>query len=177
VDFDMKLEGKKCFLRAVEPHDVEWLFKWENNTDIWIVSGTRQPFSKHDLQQYVKGIRDIYIDRQLRLIISTEESPIGSIDLFDYDPDNRRAGIGILIGEADAREKGYASDALDLLIDYAFNILHLHLVYANVPSKNSASRKLFAHSGFEHCGTRRDWLLGRDGWEDEYMFLRLNPNE
>lgn len=173
----MKLEGKRCFLRAVEPHDVEWLFKWENNTDIWIVSGTRQPFSKHDLQQYVKGIRDIYIDRQLRLIVATDEMPIGSIDLFDFDPDNRRAGIGILIGDEAHRQKGYATEALDLLLDYAFNILQLHLVYANAPAKNMASRKLFTSAGFEHCGTRREWLLGRDGWEDEYMYLKLNPNE
>lgn len=166
----MKMHGKHCFLRAVEPHDVEHFFRWENDTDHWLVSGTTSPFSKHDLQKYVKGIRDIYADRQLRLIISTDERPVGSIDLFDFDPNHLRAGIGILIAEAGDRKKGLAADALTALIDYSFDVLHLHQLYASIPANNDASVALFEKCGFERTGTRRSWLKTSAGYIDEYFY-------
>ncbi len=170
----MNLQGRTCFLRAVEPHDIEHFFKWENDTANWLVSGTNAPFSKEDLRRYVRGIRDIYADRQLRLVISTEERPVGSIDLFDFDPTHKRAGVGILIGETDERNKGIAEDALRLLIDYGFDVLHLHQIYANVPANNTASLALFKKCGFEPTGIRRDWLKTPAGWVDEHVFQLMN---
>lgn len=171
----MKLHGKKCFLRAVEPHDIEHFFRWENDTENWLVSGTTAPFSRNDLERYVRGIRDIYADRQLRLVIATEERPVGSIDLFDFDPLHRRAGIGILIGEQKFRGSGIAYDALIAVCDYAFDTLQLHQIYANIPGNNEASIALFEKAGFEHCGTRKDWLSTPAGWVDEklYQLIRL----
>lgn len=161
-------------MRAVEPHDIEHFFKWENDTDNWLVSGTTSPFSKEDLRRYVKGIRDIYADRQLRLVISTDERPVGSIDLFDFDPTHKRAGVGILIGEIDERNKGIAEDALRIILDYGSDVLHLHQVYANVPANNTASLALFKKCGFELTGTRREWLKTPAGWVDEHVFQLIN---
>lgn len=170
----MKLQGKQCFLRALEPHDVEHLFQWENQTEHWLVSGTKAPFSKHQLQEYLKNTRDIYADRQLRLMICTEAQPVGCIDLFDFEPEHRRAGIGILIGEDEERGKGMAKCALNLLVEYAFEILSLHQLYANVPSNNTASHKLFQSLDFEHVGTRKDWLLDGKKWRDEWMYQLID---
>ncbi|MGB1031714.1 MAG: GNAT family N-acetyltransferase [Flavobacteriales bacterium] len=170
----MKLHGENCFLRAVEPHDVEWLFKWENNTDNWVVSGTKIPFSKHQLQGYIQGIRDIYTDKQLRLIICTEEKPVGTLDLYDYDPSHRRAGLGILIGDESQRRKGIAKDAIKATIDYAFKILLLHQIYVTIPSFNKASIELFEQCGFKPCGIRKEWMLTDSGWHDEHLFQLIN---
>lgn len=166
----MKLQGKICTLRAVEPHDVNHFFKWENDTDIWLVSGTTTPFSRNDLERYVRSIRDIYADRQLRLVISSPEKPVGSIDLFDFDPLHKRTGVGILIGEKDARNKGIALDALLTVVDYAFDTLQLHQLYANIPANNEASIALFEKAGFEKAGVRRDWLLTSAGYVDECLY-------
>ena len=166
----MKLQGDKTFLRAVEPHDVEHFFRWENDTDIWLVSGTTSPFSRNDLERYVRGIRDIYSDKQLRMVICTDERPIGSIDLFDFDPTHLRAGIGILIGDASLRGKGYAEDALMVIIKYGFEVLHLHQLYANIPANNEPSIALFEKVGFKHSGTRKEWLQSDDGWLNEEMY-------
>lgn len=166
----MKLRGKKCSLRAVEPHDVNHFFKWENDTDIWQVSGTTSPFSRTDLERYVRSIRDIYADRQLRLVIATTEKPVGCIDLFDFDPLHKRAGLGILIGEKDARQQGIALDALLTTVDYAFDTLQLHQLYANIPANNDGSIALFEKAGFEKAGVRRDWLLTSAGYVDELLY-------
>ena len=134
----MTLTGKTIFLRALEPIDIEVLYQWENNTENWQVSNTISPFSRFVLEQYIASShQDIYTNKQLRLMIclktdtsiTSETKTIGTIDLFDFDANNKRAGIGILIGETSERKKGFASEALQLLIDYCFDTLNLHQVY------------------------------------------------
>ncbi|MEZ5197778.1 MAG: GNAT family N-acetyltransferase [Bacteroidales bacterium] len=124
------LKGTNINLRALEPQDVELLFQWENDEANWHLSNTVAPISKFVLEQYViSSEQDIYTSKQLRLIIEINKDganvPIGSIDLFDFEPTHKRAGIGILILK-EYRNKGFASESLEMLIDYGFNTLHLH---------------------------------------------------
>ena len=97
----MLLENNQLKLRALEPTDLELLYKWENDTEIWNISSTLNPFSKYVLHQYIENShRDLIESKQLRLIIETKEekpSSIGTIDLFDIDFYHKRAGIGILM--------------------------------------------------------------------------------
>ena len=172
----MKLQGELTFLRAVEPHDVSHFFKWENDTANWLVSGTNAPFSRNDLENYVRGIRDIYADKQLRLVICTEERPVGTIDLYDFEPTHRRAGVGILIGEKDERKNGLAYDALSTLIQYSFEVLQVHQLYANIPANNAASIALFKKAGFTNSCERRDWLQTADGYLSEYFFQLIRKS-
>lgn len=165
------MRGKTINLRAIEPTDIDILYKWENDTSIWYLSNTLEPFSKFILEQYILSSgQDIYSKKQLRLMIDLNESKktIGSIDLFDFDPKNKRAGIGILINKNE-REMGYASEALKLLIDYSFNTLDLHQVYCNISDDNNASLKLFNNFGFETIGLKKQWNFINDKWHNEYM--------
>ena len=76
-------------LRALEPEDIDILYRWENDTDVWKVSNTIAPFSKYILRQFIENQKyDIYETKQLRLIIEALETqkPVGTIDLFDIDP-------------------------------------------------------------------------------------------
>ncbi|RLC22496.1 MAG: N-acetyltransferase, partial [Deltaproteobacteria bacterium] len=80
-------------LRALEPTDVDVLFEWENNEKLWHLSNTITPFSRFTMEQYILNAhQDIYTTKQLRLMIDKKEpdgnNPIGSIDLFDFDPTN-----------------------------------------------------------------------------------------
>lgn len=99
----------------------------------------------------------------------------GCIDLFDFDPVNLRAGIGIMIIKAE-REKGYASEALDLMVDYAFQKLRLHQLYANVIANNVASLDLFKKKHFIIIGVKKEWTISENNWEDEYMMQLINPS-
>jgi len=169
------LEGKKIKLRALEPTDVDLLYKWENNTSIWTVSNTMVPFSKESIEQFISYERDIYSDKQLRLVICLKENEkaIGCIDLFDFDMRHRRTGIGILIAEESARQKGYAKDALTVLIKYAFDTLFVHQLYCNIPDDNQPSIELFKKHGFVEIGVKKDWIKTKDGWLDEHLFQLL----
>jgi len=170
-----KLEYGKIRFRALEPEDIDLLFEWENDAEIWEISNTYEPFSKYILAKYIKeSNRDIYESKQLRMIIETlEGKAVGAIDLFDFDPFHLRAGVGVLIHDEKDRKLGYASDALELLCIYASNYLRLHQLFANISNDNLASIHLFTSKGFELCGTKKDWRRTLDGWKDELMFQKI----
>ena len=107
----MFLEGKKVRLRALEPEDLEFLYTLENDTEFWEISHTQTPFSKFVLKHYIENSHlDIYEAKQLRFIIeeTTNNNSVGMIDLFDFNPQHKRAGIGIVINHKFQKE-GFAS--------------------------------------------------------------------
>ena len=164
---------KEIRLRAVEPEDLELLYSWENDSKYWILSNTVTPFSKYTLKRYIENShKNIYMTGQLRLMIDHIKSKktIGTIDLFDFDPFHRRAGIGVLIAEEENRRKGYASMALTCLVNYSFTTLQLHQLYCNILSTNEVSIKLFTTQGFEKIGLKKDWIKTSDGYADECLF-------
>ena len=174
----MKFE--KIRLRALEPEDLEILYEWENNGSFWLISNTLTPFSKYTLKRYLENShKNIYETGQLRLMINLikVKKPIGTIDLFDFDPFHKRAGLGILIANEKQRRKGYASMALKCLINYCFTTLQLHLLYCNILENNNESMDLFTKLGFSRIGIKKDWVKTADGYLDEYMFQLINPKE
>lgn len=173
------LKGNACYLRALEPEDLEFLFDVENNETHWKVSGTIAPFSRYILKQYLESAhKDIYEVKQLRLVIADLETAatLGMIDLFDFDPVHKRAGVGILLGR-EHRGKGYASEALHLLCNYAFEYLGLHQIYANITTDNEASLQLFQSRGFKLIGVKKEWIKNQNIYLDEAMYQRIAPNE
>ncbi len=173
------LEGKNIKLRALEPSDIDLLYDWENNTKIWTISNTLAPFSKFILKQYLENSHlDIYQTKQLRLIIELKSKdtniPIGAIDMFDFDPYHLRAGVGILISTEEHRKKGYATEALQILINYSFLYLGLHQLYCNIASDNMKSVKLFTNVGFKIIGEKKDWIKSPSKWIDEYLLQLIN---
>ena len=147
----MQIQGKKIILRTVLSPDADLLYKWENEKSNWEVSGTKRPFTKKEIDDYIAGQKDIYLDKQLRLMITIspfahgKEVEVGCIDLFEFD--SQKAGIGILI-DTKHRKQGYASEALSLLIDYCFNTLNLHTLFCNISEDNKASIQLFQKQQF-----------------------------
>ncbi|MDX5419399.1 MAG: GNAT family N-acetyltransferase [Hymenobacteraceae bacterium] len=171
----MFLQSDHTFLRALEPSDLDFLYTLENDTSVWHVGSTLTPFSKFVLEQYLENAAlDIYTIKQLRLVIcSTDHQAIGAIDLFDFDPLHRRAGIGIVVS-APFRGQGHAAQALSLLLNYCQHTLQLHQVYCTVTASNHTSIRLFKNAGFEEVGMRREWLRKSDGsWDDVVEMQRL----
>lgn len=171
----MFLRTEHTCLRPLEPTDLDFLYTLENDTSVWHVGNTLAPYSKHVLEIYLENAAlDIYTIKQLRLVIcNQEQEAIGAIDLFDFDPLHRRAGIGIVIS-APFRSKGHAREALDLLLHYCRHTLQLHQVYCSVTATNHTSIKLFRKASFEEIGIRKEWLRKSDGtWDDVVEMQRV----
>ncbi|MCB0484526.1 MAG: GNAT family N-acetyltransferase [Flavobacteriales bacterium] len=168
------LKGEKIRLRALEPADIDLLYEWENNADIWRISDSNAPFSRNILEQYINTAPDIYLQRQMRVVVELRgkpAKPIGCIDLFDFDPHHRRIGLGILIADKSERRKGYATEALQLVLQYCFGFLACHQVYCNIEADNPASLGLFKNLKFVVSGHKKEWVRHGNTFRDE-LFLQ-----
>ena len=112
---------------------------------------------------------DIYKVKQLRLVISNyENSTIGLIDLFDIDFKNKRAGVAIIINE-NKQSRGYAKEAVELLVKYSKTHLSLHQLYCNVLEDNTRSIKLFKSVNFTEVGMKKDWIIFDGKFKNEVL--------
>ena len=170
------LTGEHINLRALEPTDLPFLYQIENNELNWAVSNTHKPFSKFLLKQYLENAQqDIYEAKQLRLLITERKNDVsvGFIDLFDYEPKHRRAGIGILI-HPEYENKGVASEALKQLIEYAFTHIDIHQLYANITEDNLKSIALFEKFNFKKVGVKKDWIYVNGTYKNELLFQLIH---
>ncbi|WP_333695195.1 GNAT family N-acetyltransferase [Flavobacterium sp.] len=170
------LQGTQIYLRALEPEDLDFVYRLENDEQVWEISHTQTPYSRFLIRQYLEQAhQDIYEAKQLRLAICKNDSfeAIGLIDLFDFDPKNHRAGVGILIQHSEQRSKGYGTEALGLLIRYARERLSLHQLYANIAWDNTASISLFTTFGFQLVGLKKDWNYQHGVYSDEALYQCL----
>jgi diamine N-acetyltransferase len=171
------LEGERIRLRALEPEDLAFLEQVENNPDFWLISHTLAPFSRYTLGRYIQEAgKDIFEARQQRFAMSMQNELIGFIDLFDFDPVHRRAGIGIVIPSEEHQGKGFAKEGLELLCTYGFRHLGLHQLYANILEENSKSIALFENLGFKAVGLKKDWVFYQGEFRNELLYQKLSTS-
>ncbi len=89
--------------------------------------------------------------------------PYGCVDLYAYDPVNRRAAVGIVVS-ARHRRKGHALAMLACLADMYRG--QLHSLYADIAATNTASLALFSKAGYVECGHFSEWLFDGDNYTD-----------
>ena len=142
------LQNKTVCLRAPEPEDLELLYSWENNPEWWEIGNTLAPYSRYLLKEYIA-------------------------DLYDFDPHHRRAGVGILVDPL-YQKNGLATEALELLAEYAFSYLKLHQLFVHIPIGNEPSKALFARCGFTVTGILTDWITTKDGYSDVLTMQKIN---
>ena len=168
------LKNEKMTLRAPEPEDLELMYAMENDTTLWCAGNATLPYSRYTLRAYLEQSRqDLLSERQARFVIELSDGNCaGMIDLADYDPINSRAEVCIgILGKY--RGHGIATQALQLLCQYAAERLHLHQLYAYVPVWNNESIKLFEKAEFTRHATLKEWQRGKEGYFDVILMQKL----
>jgi len=149
-------------LRKIEPADLPFLYRWENDASVWADGANHNPLSQQDLRTYIESTTgDIYRDGQLRLIIENDGVTCGCVDLFDFDPRNRRAAIGMYIAP-EFRGKGVGLSALEQLETYAFGFLKLRILYAVIATSNIPCSALYRTAGYKPSSPLPAWTLESD---------------
>ncbi len=172
------MQNTRIRLRAVEPADIDFIYRLENDVDNMLTTEHFELVSRYAIEQYVLSLgQDLNASGQMRLVIESNDTPekktIGCIELFEADALHSRAGIGIYI-VAEEQKKGYASAALGTMIEYCFGILGLHQLFCNIGEDNKASMKLFTKHGFQIIGLKKDWRYSNKSWKHEYMLQLIN---
>ena len=158
-------------LRAVELDDVDLLYEWENDMELWEFGNTMRPFSKYALENYVLNSQNesLYSAKQMRLMIDVERNnaiyTLGCIDVYDYEAKDAKAGIGIFICENE-RQKGYAKKAMR-------NVYNIHQLYAFITEDNQKSIKLFEKSGYIFTSSLKDWVLTNSKYKNVNVYQKI----
>ncbi len=175
----MLFENETIRLRALEPEDLDNLYRWENDSTLWIHGNSLSPYSKLAIREYISNSieNDIFQTKQLRLMVELKDGnqTIGTIDLYDLDMRNLRAGIGILI-DNDFRNNDFATISLEMIKEYAFSFLKLRQLYAYILKGNEPSIRIFDKSGFNKSGTLKSWIYGNGAFSDVYIYQYLNES-
>lgn len=174
----MLLENENIVLRAVEPEDLDRLYIWENNSQLWDVGNTRNPYSRFILKQYiVDSDKDIYETKQLRLMMVSKETgeTVGTVDLFDFEIHNSRIALGLFVDGA-FQGKGFAKASLKLVEEYVFDFLKINQLYCHISKANTASIRMFEKENFEKTGILKQWVKTIEGYEDIILFQQFRTD-
>lgn len=157
-------------LRAIEPEDLDFLYRIENDQQLWGVGITNVPYSRYLLHDYIaNSTGDIYADRQVRLIIENSDGEgVGIVDLTDFDPRHLRAELGIVL-QKQYRGKGFAEATVDSIKKYARGVIHLHQLYAYVDIENEAALRMFRKCGFEQGVILEEWLFDGEKYRNAVL--------
>ncbi|MBQ8988671.1 MAG: GNAT family N-acetyltransferase [Prevotella sp.] len=170
----MNEKSPEVRLRAIEPEDLDLLYRIENDVKLWNVGTTNVPYSRYTLHDYIANAADdIYVDRQVRMMVENHSGEIvGIVDIVNFDPQNRRAEVGLIILDA-FRRQGYGSSVVEAISAYALNILHLHQLFAFVDVTNKASLSLFLKQGYKQSAVICDWLYDGREYHDAVLMQRV----
>lgn len=159
-------------LRAPEPEDLDFLFRLENDRTLWPVSSTQMPYSRYALKQYIASCpTDFHADRQVRLMADDGQGPVAVADLFNYQPLDGRAEIGLAV-DGSRRGEGIGRETLQLLCDYARHTLGLRLLTAYIQKENEPCCQLFRSFPFQEVATLPEWLFFEGRSHDLVLFQK-----
>jgi RimJ/RimL family protein N-acetyltransferase len=161
--------GKKVRLRAVERSDVPLFVRWFNDPEVLRYLAMHLPMSRAAEEKWFEaqlGDKSGHV-----FVIETLEDgvPIGNLDLHDIDGRNASAGCGISICEKEYWDQGYGSDALRVLLGFAFLELNLQRVYLQVFHFNKRAIRCYERVGFHHEGRLREARFVEGRYVDEVV--------
>ena len=161
-------------LRALEPEDLDLLYRIENDDALWGVGITNVPYSRFLLHEFLSSSTgDIYTDKQVRLVIENEShQTVGLADLMSFDPKNMKAELGLVILRA-CRHQGYAAATILKIHDYARRTLHLHQIYVVIAVSNDNTLRLFQQMGYHQSARLADWLFDGEHYHDAIVMQHV----
>lgn len=158
-------------LRALEPEDLDLIYRIENDPEYWRFGASTVPYSRYALRQFIASSQnDLFADGQVRLVIESDGKGVGFADLTSFDAIHLRAEIGLaVLPEHQGKHIGQA--AVKCLCDYATK-LHLHQLYAVIAVTNEPATRLFRSLAFESSATLKDWLRSDEGYVDAVVWQK-----
>ena len=152
---DRRLAGETCYLSPPDETDAERIKSWDNDLEVLLnasMDGTSTPASA----LYQKPVERSPMLKHMMMIVDAEtDAAIGWCMLYSMIPKNRRASLGIIIGDQSYWGRGYGTEAVRLLLGYGFDVLDFHSVELGVYAFNRRAIRCYERVGFQRIGVRR----------------------
>jgi diamine N-acetyltransferase len=167
------LIGKRVYLRPLEKEDLVYLRRWANDPEIRRLTGEVTPMSQAQADEFLAKVHN---DRErvwFSIALRKDGRVIGEAGLLRMFPAWRTTDLSIIIGEKDAWGKGYGTEAILLLLDYAFGHLSFHRVAVGVVGFNAKALHFYEKVGFKKEGLQRDGYFYDHAFHDFVMLSIL----
>ena len=167
------LIGKRVYLRALEKEDLIYIRKWSNDPEIRKLIGEVVSMSQADADKFLERVYSDNTREWFVIVVKENDRVIGETGLLRMFPAWRTTDISIIIGEKDAWGKGYGTEAILLLLDYAFRYLNFHRVAIGVVGFNKRAIRFWERVGFKKEGIQRDGYYYNHKYYDFVMMSIL----
>jgi len=147
------LKGERIELKTIEEEDIPFMVKNINDPKVWSSLTIHLPANKIREREFLKNISKS--DKEIHLMICDDDKKIGMVSIFDIDHRVRKGEVGLWIAP-DHWKQGYGTEAVRLIMEYGFDTLNLHRVFAAALRNNPGSLKIWEKLGFEKEGVSRD---------------------
>lgn len=165
-----KLPGERLYLSPMNPEDAALYTKWLNDMEVtrWLGNARFMCTLAAEREYLESGTKDNQ-HYNFSIILRDGDRLLGSVGLKDVNPVYRTAALGIFIGEAEDRSKGYGAEAIRLLLGFGFRWLGLHNIDLQVNSGNARAIACYEKVGFREYGRRREAIFTDGGRQDCVM--------
>ncbi len=167
------LKGKRVQLQALMDEDLETMLSWYSNSSFLrrLDALPAKPTTLDSLKKW----RDDASERDNHFLFSIRDDKtfVGYIELDGILWTQRNGWVAIAIGDSSLQGKGYGTEAMSLLLDYAFYEINLHRIQLTVFSYNQPAIWLYEHLGFTYEGAQREFILRDDEAYDMYIYGML----
>jgi len=169
------LKGSSVMLRPARRDDLDILLRWANDAETtrWLLIDP--PMTRAAESVWLEYILTSATDR-LFVIYTAGGTPIGTITLGQISSKHRKARVGIAIFEKASRNRGYGTEAMELVLDYSFNTLGLHRVELDVFEDNASAIRSYKKCGFVSEGIVRECYI-KNGKFVTVLLMSILENE
>lgn len=150
------LIGQRVYLRPLEPSDMEQIRRWANDPEIRALTGEVLPMSRSGADEFLERVRTDHDRVWFAVVLKESDQVIGEAGLLRMFHAWRSTDLTIILGDKQAHRKGYGTEAIRLLLDYAFGYLSFHRVAVGVVGFNAPALRFYEKVGFKREGIERD---------------------
>jgi RimJ/RimL family protein N-acetyltransferase len=162
------IEGRLINLRPREMSDLERMHRWINDREVTRYLGARYQMSLLAEENWLKEhiSKPLAYDRVAFCIETKDGATIGSIDFHAMSPEERKARLGVMIGEKEYWSKGYGTDAMLTFLRFGFDEMNLNRIDLTVFDGNERAKACYRKCGFVEEGRLRQDRYSRGAYSD-----------
>lgn len=174
-----KIVTENLYLRPLSVSDItqEYINALNDKEVVRLTEARHQKWDEENVKRYVEESNVENVSQLIGIFLRESDRHIGNIRLFNFNSKHKRVELGIMLFDKSQWSKGYGTESLIAVTNYAFNELELHKICADYYSVNNASASMFKKAGFEIEGVFKDHFLLDGEYVDSVRIAKFNKEE
>lgn len=172
-----RIVGKRVYIRPITEEDTDLIIAWRNSDAVRPYFIYQKPFTREGHLNWLKTMIETGCGYQFIVCKIEDDTPIGCTYLRDYDREHNKIEYGVFLGSNEVKGQGIGTEILGLTLQFAFETLKVHKVFARAFANNEASIRSFLKGGFTKEAYLKDEVRVNGEYRDIVLLGIINPME